>query len=204
LSHAHELITAVQSCQPARVRAVIAQLQRLAEAEVQHLNGSQRHWQRKTYLDDRLPGPLDLTALHVAAKGYAAHADDPTLAQVFDTMVHDLLAAGASPWLEVGAKELRGGLEGKALMTFVPGKTVAEVCERRMPPSLSVWFAERCLERHNQSRQHGRLGLHATTKQRTDERLKAWRECKRLRDEAKAAQQCEAAMERRANLALAG
>ncbi|MFY2764338.1 hypothetical protein [Arenimonas sp. MALMAid1274] len=198
MSHAHELITAVQSCQPARLRAVIAQLQRLADANVKHLRGSERHWQRKTYLDDRLPGPLDLTALHVAAKGYAAHADDPTLAQVFDTMVQDLLEAGASPWLEVGAKQLCGGLEGKALMTFAAGKTVAEVCDGRMPPSLSAWFAARVSENHV-----GR-SLHATTKQRTEERLKAWRECKRLRDEAKAALQCEAAMERRTNLALAG
>lgn len=138
-SHAPQLVIAIQSCIAGRVRAVIAQLKALAEDEVKHLKGSDRLWSRKNYVNDRLSGDLDLTALHLAAKAYSAHTKDRNLASVFNEMVGDLLAAGADPWLEVGARS--SPCRGLGL-NKTQGQTVVEVCEGRIPPALSAWIIE--------------------------------------------------------------
>lgn len=139
VSHAPQLVSAIQSCSPGRVRSVIAQLKALADYEVKHLTGSDRLWALKNHVNDRLSGELDLTALHLAAKAYSAHTKDRNLASVFNEMVGDLLAAGADPWLEVGAKS--NPCRGLGL-NKTQGQTVVEVCEGRIPPALSAWISE--------------------------------------------------------------
>lgn len=143
MNHAHTLILAIQSCEPDRLRQVIAQLDALADQEVSHLvKPEERALARRSKINDRVPDLLGLTALHVAAKAYSAHLTDPMLARVFNEMVQDLLDAGASPYAEVGATYKRRWIGGEEIMGVeVPGQTVAEVCEGRLPPALMNWFA---------------------------------------------------------------
>lgn len=144
MSHAQELITAIQTCVPGRLRAVIEQLGRLSDDEVRHLPTKEQGWERKNYINDRLTGSLEITALHLAAKAYAAHSSDELLAAAFNEMVGDLLAAGASPWLEIGGRKYKQVVDGRVIVRITPGQTVAEVCEGRMPPALTAWLAATC------------------------------------------------------------
>lgn len=174
MSHAHKLIAAIETCEPERLRAVIAQLQRLAQEEVEHLAPGDQYWERRCYINDRLPGSLGLTALHVAAKAYATYHQDPALANAFDTMVSNLLDAGAVPWLEVGAQGVSRSSRGEPVVVAVPGKTVPEVCEGRIPPSLAKWFA---VQREEMGAPHTCLvRQHASTVTHQKKNLTAWRE----------------------------
>lgn len=133
---AASLIAAIQTTDPALLRA-----------EVERLMAEHREAKRRSPsktvpnpLDDTL-GALELTALHVAAKAYAVHRANPILARAFDEMVQILLDEGANPALEIGVKRERRWLLGRYVMVEVaPGKTVAEVCERNLPPSLAYHF----------------------------------------------------------------
>lgn len=178
MSHAQELINAVQSCQVDRLRAVIDQLNRLSDAEVAHLDGNDRLWARKSYLNDQLEGPLDLTALHVAAKGYAAYKHDSRLASIFNEMVAVLLEAGASPWVEVGATVVARPHGNQRN----PGKTVPEVCEGKMPPALSEWIAKEC----NDLLSDRSTARHAVTKVAEVTRMDKWKERKQAKASGKA------------------
>lgn len=153
MSYARELIDAIQSCSTQRLRQAIAQVQSDADKAVSHLPAVDQAWARQTRnpVNDALPG-LGLTALHVAAKAYSAHAHDRALAGVFNQMVRMLLSAGASPFVEVGAvyqeKWVRTqGADGqieerRAVAIKQHGLTVAQVCQGRVPPALTAWFAD--------------------------------------------------------------
>jgi hypothetical protein len=173
VSHAQKLINAIETCEPQRVRTVIAQLQRLAQEEVEHLAPGDQYWERRCYINDRLPGSLGLTALHVAAKAYASFHQDAALAAVFDTMVADLLDAGAVPWLEVGAQGVCRSSRGEPMVVAVPGKTVLEVCEGRVPPSLAKWFTMKCDAMG--APQACPVQRHASTVKHHKKSLTAWR-----------------------------
>lgn len=133
---AASLIAAIQTTDPAVLRAEVERL--MAEH-----HQAKRRSPSKTVpnpLDDTL-GALELTALHVAAKAYAVHRANPTLARAFDEMVQILLDEGANPALEIGVKRERRWLMGRyVMMEVAPGQTVAEVCERHLPPSLTYHF----------------------------------------------------------------
>ena len=174
MTHAQTLIAAVQSGDPAQVRAVLAHLEHLADKHAQTLPLADRGWARPSYVDDRLPGDLGLTALHVAAKAYGAFLDNPAQAAAFDAMVADLLAAGASPWAEIGARGVRTTPLGQPLMAAVPGRTVPQECGRRLPPSLVRWIAEHCDDRGT-AVSNG-VALHSTTVVKNAARVQAWRE----------------------------
>ena len=176
MSHAQELITAIQTCVPGRLRAVIDQLNRLADDEVRHLSGSERLWARKNYLNDRLPGGLDITALHLAAKSYSEHASDPYLGPVFNEMVSDLLSAGAMPWLEMGAKPIKVMVGGVYQSRMGMGQTVLEVCDGKVPPALTAWVANHC---NDNSYIKGFVPKkHETTVRHREACIAAWRERK--------------------------
>lgn len=166
-SHAQELILAVQTCIPGRLRAVIEQLDLLAQAEIQHLPEAERLWKRKSYVNDRLPG-MGLTALHLAAKAYSAHTHDPKFAAAFNEMTRDLLAAGASPFLLIGGK----GEEGM---------TVAMVCDGKLPPALTEWLSENSAAA---TRTRPSAQTHAITVQRKNSRMEEVRETKRKKKNA--------------------
>jgi hypothetical protein len=142
VNHAQILINAVQSCDPQQVEAAITTLNALSDARVAHLKGSERLWNRRSHINDRLPGPLDVTALHVAAKAYAVHHQDLALAAVFNEMVANLLAAGAMPTLEVGARDMRHRVNGHETFDVVRGQTVVELCDGHLPPALKAWCEE--------------------------------------------------------------
>lgn len=206
MSHAQELITAIQTGIPGRLRAVIEQLSRLSDDEVKHLEGSQRLWSRKNYVNDRLPGGLDITALHLAAKAYSAHASDARLAAVFNEMVSDLLAAGALPWLEVGSKPIKETLGGREMARMSMGQTVLEVCEGKLPPALSTWIIANCDD--NAGIKGFSEQKHEATIRHREAAVVAWRERRRLRLEAEEQEQDdglamdECAMERQYQLAM--
>ena len=182
MSHAQELINAIQSCQPQRLRAVICQLQGLAQADTSHLKrDDDRRWGKKCYINDRLTGALDLTALHVAAKAFSANTADQRLSKVFDEMVRDLLEAGANPWLEIGVrKKLRDGLGTSSIST---GKTVVEVCEGVLPPALQDWIQDHCDAR---STHRFNVATHSTTHAREESEL-AIKRAKAAQTQAQAA-----------------
>lgn len=179
-THAETLIAAVQSGDPSQVRAVLAHLQRLAEKAIRRLPAKERQWARRSYVDSRLPGPLGLTALHVAAKAYGAYRHDPNQAQAFDAMVADLLAAGACPWVEVGARGARVLANGECIFVASHGRTVVEECQGRLPPSLMRWIAEHCDDRG--SSKADAPVLHPLTRARIAERTQAWRERRQARE----------------------
>lgn len=180
MSHAQELITAIQTCNPGRLRAVIERLNLLADDEVKHLAGTEKAWARKNYINDRLPGGLDITALHLAAKAYSAHASDKTLGPVFNEMVSDLLAAGAMPWLEVGSKPVKEKVGATTKIRMTMGQTVLEVCEGKMPPALTEWVAANCDD--NATIKGFCATKHEATTKHRDKKISAWRERKRIRD----------------------
>lgn len=173
MSHAKTLIAAIETCEPRRLRAVIARLEDLAQAEVEHLAPGDQYWERRCYINDRLPGSQGLTALHVAAKAYASFHQDPALAAVFDTMVADLLHAGAVPWLEVGAQGVCRSSRGEPMVVAVPGKTVLEVCDGRVPPSLARWIARNCEQ--SGASQAPLIAVHPSTRERREKERTAWR-----------------------------
>lgn len=181
MSHAQELITAIQTYNPGRVRAVIEQLNCLSDDEVKHLTGSERQWTRKNYINDRLPGGLDIAAIHLASKAYSAHTSDPSLAVVFNEMVKDLLEAGADPMQEVGKKTIKKMMGGHEVVTLVPGQTAAELCEGRLPPALKQWFAENCDS--NKAMTGFDFKKHHSVIAHRNAKLAAWQERKRQREQ---------------------
>ncbi len=93
------------------------------------------------WLNGQLPGS-GITALHVAARLYSINYKDPVRSAKFNEMVEILLTNGASPALAMGKTYRKGTLgPNRIIVTDDPGKTVAEVCDKRLPPSLAAWFA---------------------------------------------------------------
>lgn len=112
------------------------------------------------WLNGQLSG-TGITALHVAAKLYSINHKDPVLSKNFNEMVEILLTNGASPTLAMGKTYRKGTLgPNRIIVTDDPGKTVAEVCDKRLPPSLASWFAAlKCDVRLN--RDHDIYASHA-------------------------------------------
>jgi hypothetical protein len=174
-SHAATLITAIQSCNPRVVRDCIQALKAVSEAEVAHLpKPDQRAWGRKNHINDTWGG-LNLTALHVAAKAYSAHCADPRLAQAFDTMVGDLLAAGANPFLEAGGKKQSAWINGTRIVGAPDGgQTTVELCEGKVPPALAAHLAQHC-DDNLTSNNHGTPVVHSTRLKKVADRVSSWR-----------------------------
>lgn len=136
MNYAPRLIAAIQTAEPDRLRALLAEIAQIPNCPPA---GDDAH-----PVNHRLADPLGLTALHVAGKAYAVHADDTRLGDVFNTMVADLLEAGANPLVEMGVKRGWTWVGSERIWGIVgPGMTVAEVCERRLPPSLQKYLADR-------------------------------------------------------------
>ncbi|WP_143048207.1 MULTISPECIES: hypothetical protein [Stenotrophomonas] len=112
------------------------------------------------WLNGQLPGS-GITALHVAARLYSINYKDPVRSKKFNEMVEILLSNGASPALAMGKKYRKGTLgPNRIIVTDDPGKTVAEVCDKKLPPSLAAWFAAlKCDVRLN--RDHDIYASHA-------------------------------------------
>lgn len=126
---AHILISAIQTCEPAKVAEAIEQAQTAARIKWDELPHDVQRGLMPNPVNAAMPGMAGLTALHVAARAYAAHEHDPKLAAAFNAMVQLLLDAGANPWLAVGAK------------VGDPGQTVAQVCQGKQPPALKGWLS---------------------------------------------------------------
>lgn len=139
---AQELINAIQSGHPHRLRAVIEKLQRQAGIDLSQVDLQFRHSYKGNPVNDRLPG-MDITPLHVAAKAYSAHAHDPLNSWIFGEMVRDLLNAGANP-IAVMGRTSRMARSGYGVVEAEEGLTVAEVCEGKLPPALASFFAKFC------------------------------------------------------------
>lgn len=112
------------------------------------------------WLNGQLPGS-GITALHVAARLYSINYKDLVRSAKFNEMVEILLTNGASPALAMGKTYRKGTLgPNRIIVTDDPGKTVAEVCDKRLPPSLASWFAAlKCDVRLN--RDHDIYASHA-------------------------------------------
>ncbi|WP_165710293.1 hypothetical protein [Stenotrophomonas maltophilia] len=112
------------------------------------------------WFNGQLPG-CGITALHVAARLYSINYKDPVRSEKFNEMVEILLSNGASPALAMGKTYRKGTLgPNRIIVTDDPGKTVAEVCDKRLPPSLASWFAAlKCDVRLN--RDHDIYASHA-------------------------------------------
>lgn len=138
--HAAALIQAVQS---GNVEDLIAEVKRLDElAEWEWLDeatrpktaSEARMCRKQNYIDSTF-GPLGLTALHVAVKGYAAHTQEH--GEIFDQMTKVLLEAGANHAIPFGVKKGKKLICGMEVFIVVdPGKTIAEECVGKLPPSL--------------------------------------------------------------------
>lgn len=117
----------------------------------------------RLWLNGQLPGS-GITALHVAARLYSINYKDPVRSKKFNEMVEILLSNGASPALAMGKKYRKGTLgPSRIIVTDDPGKTVAEVCDKKLPPSLAAWFAAlKCDVRLN--RDHDIYASHACSR----------------------------------------
>ena len=160
MNAAQELINAIQSCKPGLLRLVIARLQRQAGIDLSRVEPAARHRIKHNPVNAQLAQVMNLTPMHVAAKAYSAHEQDPDLASAFSEMVEDLLAAGANPWIEATR----------------PHGTVAEVCEGRLPPALAQFFEDHCDDRRTSKQDAELIRLHPTTVARIEARREAWRE----------------------------
>ncbi len=179
-----QLIQAIQSCDCRKLREAIAELEQNREQETVDVEPINKAWAKRSLIDDRLTG-LGLTALHVAAKAYSAHSQDPQLAQVFNDMVQDLLKAGANPFITIGARyrtrtvAVMNKIEGGEIGNFYggkkigetqeqvlvdPGLTVIEVCEGKVPPALAQWFVDNIDEINRAKVLHDQVEKHSTTK----------------------------------------
>lgn len=93
------------------------------------------------WLNGQLPG-TGISALHVAARLYSLNHRDAVRSEKFNAMVEILLTNGASPALAMGKTYRKGTLgPNRIIVTSNPGKTVAEVCDKKFPPALVEWFA---------------------------------------------------------------
>lgn len=176
--HARTLIEAIQSLRPERLAQVIADLERQADLEVASLDPIERAWKRRNLVNDVLPG-LGLTALHVAARAYVAHRNpqDMKLARVFNNMVRQLLTAGANPAIAIGTTYKKQVVAGHTVFTIDnPGRTVAEVCEGKLPPSLKRWFAATVNDNSTAP---------ATNRQETHRNSPNWEQVERRRERMK-------------------
>lgn len=175
MSHALTLINAIQTCDRQQLRRAIRQVQ--AQAALDDANKKRRKNMRSilpNYINDKLAGALDVTALHVAAKAYSQHAHIPHLARVFNEMVSDLLEAGASPGATVGARYQMRQCGAKMLPVCVdPGQTVAQVCGCNMPPSLANWFALQVND--NLSEAAAKVARHEATRKWEQQRVNQFR-----------------------------
>ncbi len=175
---AHILISAIQTCEPAKVAEAIAQLNAQADASVAHIDKADRAWERERINPVRMsmPDMAGLTPLHVAAKAYSAHVHQPKLAAAFNAMVQLLLDAGASPWAAIGASAKD------------PGQTVVQVCQGQVPPSLLGWLAATVADYSTEDRKdlgeavgrkkagHDWVEVHSTTRARLAREARARRE----------------------------
>lgn len=90
-------------------------------------------------IDAELANTGGLTALHVACGNYKLH---PEKANTFDAMAGMLLEAGASAIKPVGERKEHVKRNGIGIVRTVdPGRTIAEVCLGRVPPSVTAWVA---------------------------------------------------------------
>lgn len=172
MNTAQELIQAVQSLNPATLRAVIAKHQNLLGFDFSQVELGARHRYPANPVNARINGRLDLTALHVAAKAYSAYRHKPHMAKAFDDMVQILLEAGANPYIEAG--KAKGSMfDG---FSCGAGLTVAQVCDGHLPPALASFIGEHCDD--NKTNQHDAdlIRLHPTTVARTEARIAAFRE----------------------------
>lgn len=93
------------------------------------------------WLNGQLPG-TGISALHVAARLYSLNDRDSVRSEKFNAMVEILLTNGASPTFGMGKTYRKGTLgPNRIIVTKDPGKTVAEVCDKKFPPALVEWFA---------------------------------------------------------------
>lgn len=106
------------------------------------------------WLNGQLPGS-GISALHVAARLYSLNYRDSVRSERFNGMVEILLTNGASPTLGMGKTYRKGTLgPNRIIVTNNPGKTVAEVCDKKFPPALVEWFAaQKCDVRINRDYQ---------------------------------------------------
>lgn len=143
--YAAALIQAVQS---GNVDTLIAEVKRLEEiSEWEWLDDATRPraasedkmCRRRNYIDSQF-GPLGLTALHVAVKGYATHTRE--LGRTFDQMTRILLDAGANHAIPFGVRRAKKQVAGVEVLVIVePGKTIAQECFGNLPPSLLAALA---------------------------------------------------------------
>ena len=143
--YATELILAVQSCDPVVLRQTIKRIEEEAEWDWMELytnpkrGGAAEVARKMNYINSTF-GPMGLTALHVAAKGYAAHTQE--YGRVFNEMIRMLVEAGADPCLAFGQqwkKTLIAGFEVLALVD--KGRTIAEECKGNIAPALRDAYA---------------------------------------------------------------
>ena len=143
---AADLIQAVQSCKPELLGQTIQRIEDEAEWEwmesyTDPKRGGGSEVARKINYIDSTFGPMGLTALHVAAKGYATHTQD--YGDIFNEMIRMLVEAGADPCLAFGQRrEMRpiAGIQVPVLTN--PGRTIAEECKGRLAPALLDAYAD--------------------------------------------------------------
>lgn len=185
MTPAQQLINAIQSSQPHRLRAVIETLQRQAGIDLSQVERQLRHTYSDNPVNDRLPG-LDITPLHVAAKAYSAYANDPLHAWIFGEMVRDLINAGANPVAVMG-RTSRLGRNGYDAVDAEEGLTVAQVCEGKLPPALAAFFAKHCDD--NATMKIDAPDKHEHMLKLEEERLAKWRMRKAKRQQAQREEQ---------------
>ena len=143
--YAVDLIQAVQSCDTDVLRGAIQKIE--AEAEWEWMEtytapgrgGSAEIPRKVNYIDSPF-GPMGLTALHIAAKGYAAHTQE--YGQVFNEMIRLLIEAGADPCLAFGQKRAMRCVAGIEVPVMVDmGRTIAEECKGHIAPALLEAYA---------------------------------------------------------------
>lgn len=143
--YATDLIQAVQSCDPEVLQGVIQRIEAEAEWEwmeaytAPNRGGAAEVARKMNYVDSTF-GPMGLTALHVAAKGYAAHTKE--YGDVFNEMVRLLVNAGADPCLAFGQKRVMRSVAGIEVPVMVDmGRTIAEECKGKLAPALLDAYA---------------------------------------------------------------
>lgn len=143
--YATDLIQAVQSCDPEVLRSLIKRIEAEAEWEWMEAytapgrSGAAEIPRQVNYIDSTF-GPMGLTALHVAAQGYAAHTQE--YGQVFNEMIRLLVVAGADPCLSFGQRRVMRFVAGIEVPVMVDmGRTIAEECKGKLAPALLDAYA---------------------------------------------------------------
>lgn len=156
--YAADLIQAVQSGSVETLKAVVHRFEEMTEwewlDEATRPKGpnEDRSVRRKNYIDSQF-GPLGLTALHVAVKGFATHTREH--GEIFDQMTKVLLDAGANYAIPFGVKRANKLICGMEILVMVdPGRTIAEECKGNLPPSMRSYLANSQVEDSEEQSQH--------------------------------------------------